>query len=90
MPIKDSDVYPVGTVIRIKRTNEFAIIRTHTLTFSHGLATLSGMYSRWLSLEIRVVWLRLRLAWKTFLVWMLTLIVRGSHWIGNSHPDSHL
>ena len=33
MPIKDSDVYPVGTVIRIKRTNEFAIIRTHT--FQH-------------------------------------------------------
>ena len=30
MPIKDSDVYPVGTVIRIKRTNEFAIIRNHT------------------------------------------------------------
>ena len=31
--IKDSDVYPVGTVIRIKRSNEFAIIRTHT--FQH-------------------------------------------------------
>jgi hypothetical protein len=30
MPIKDSDVYPVGTVIRIKSTNEFAIIRMHT------------------------------------------------------------
>jgi hypothetical protein len=30
MPIKDSDVYPVGTVIRIKRTNEFSIIRNHT------------------------------------------------------------
>jgi hypothetical protein len=33
MPIKDSDVYPVGTVVRIKRTNEFAIIKTHT--FQH-------------------------------------------------------
>lgn len=26
----DNDVYPINTVVRVSRTNEFAIVRSHT------------------------------------------------------------
>ena len=45
---------------------------------AHATPLNSGMYKRWMLLEIKVSWLRLRVAWKTGLVWVLTRIVTSS------------
>lgn len=50
---KDDEVYPTGTVVRLKKTGEFAIIRDHTfqhmargfLNYLGGVEGRDGLYA---------------------------------------------
>jgi len=44
---KDDEIYPVGTVVRLHKTGEFAIIRSHTFlydgrNFLHYMGEIEG------------------------------------------------
>jgi hypothetical protein len=49
---KDSEVYPIGTVVRLLKTGEFARIIDHTFLFEgrnflHYLGEIEGREGRW-------------------------------------------
>ena len=52
--VKDEDVYPLETVVRLRRTGEFAIIKSRTFLsplgdyyFLHYLAQIEGRGEGW-------------------------------------------
>ena len=44
---------------------------------AHSMRLNSGMYKRWVLLEVKVLWLRLLVAWKFCLVSAIDTIVRA-------------